>query len=340
MCINELARGADRVRSWLNSTGRDKVEGGIFSWVGPLWEWVMTELWPKLKPALGMLFDAVVNIIASSAELIWSAFWALFRAIPQRILDGLAAGFKEKWANFASWWVDGWTDFMGLVGDLGKIARGWVDNIIDGFKRGVADRWEGFKQFWRDAWQNFVEIPQNIFGIHSPSTVFQGFGINVMEGFADGIGVGTPLVQRAMEGMTKVVETTVAGMYDKLNAATAEIALRAKAAGIAAAEMANVKSEAAAQGAAAYNNSQVTAYYAEIAANQAAANQLNSYSTQDQQRAVDFLAAMQDPKFAADVGQKFNLTIGEINVGGTGSNTQDILSALQFLTTTYYSYGY
>jgi TP901 family phage tail tape measure protein len=344
MMIDEMAKGANALRVWLKGTGRDNVESSIFSWVGPMYTWVMEKLWPMLKPALGMLFDAVVNIIGASASVIWEAFWALFRAIPQKILDGLANAFKEKWANFASWWVGGWTDFVGLVSDIWGIAKNWAQAVIDGFKQGFIDRWEGFKQWWRDAWQNITEIPQNILQMHSPSVVFYDMGANVMQGFSNGIIDTMPIVERTMNTMASKVTKIAVGMYDQMNAAVKNAIDRTHQLSVEAGSQANIQAQRQAEWAA-YQALTTTGNgtgntYGDLSANQNAAMQLSGYSLQDQSRAQSFLTAMQDPKYAADVGQQFHMTIGEINVGGTGNSAQDILSALRFLTTTYYSYGY
>ena len=62
----------------------------------------------------------------------------------------------------------------------------WAREIIPGVIQGVQAGWSRFKEWWNNLWENPIQWFKNIFGIHSPSTVFAGFGVNIILGLING----------------------------------------------------------------------------------------------------------------------------------------------------------
>lgn len=78
--------------------------------------------------------------------------------------------------------------------DTNEDFRNFVDGVvqgavemIQGFIEGVQGMWETLKKAWFDFWDGVLNLFRQEMGIHSPSTVFKGFGGNVVEGFVNGI---------------------------------------------------------------------------------------------------------------------------------------------------------
>lgn len=371
--ISNLATGVDKVSRWLRGTGQDGIKDGVFSWVGPMWQWVMTELWPKLEPALWNLSAAILKMLGSMGGLIFEAIMAIARGI----VNTFIAGIKGVWEGFVKWWQDLWFVFV----DIGKLLwdgiKGIPGYLMDGFKRAWNDMWEGFKQWWRDAWENLTEIAQLVFGIHSPSTVFYDIGVNLMQGMANGVKATVPLVTAVLTDMATQVTTVTAHMYDQINAATQEIALRASYTTIADAQRANVSSqiareqqayaeqvraaEQAAERAAAANRAveeqaarvqaatQVkTSAAATVAGNMSSygsylslvgSGSLGAYARWDQENAVALLHQLSTKEGVMDYSKSSNITIENLNLGASGNDVADIIAAIQFLNSSY-SYGY
>lgn len=63
----------------------------------------------------------------------------------------------------------------------------WAQQIIPGIIQGINDAWSGFKTWWNNLWDSVITWFKDIFGIHSPSTVFKGFGQNIIDGLVNGI---------------------------------------------------------------------------------------------------------------------------------------------------------
>lgn len=58
---------------------------------------------------------------------------------------------------------------------------------IEGVKTGVQNAWEKFKSYWQGIFTNAVSWVKNFLGIHSPSTVFQSIGSNMVSGLKNGL---------------------------------------------------------------------------------------------------------------------------------------------------------
>ena len=78
--------------------------------------------------------------------------------------------------------------------DTNEDFRNFVDGVvqgavemIQGFIEGVQGMWNTLKQAWYDFWDGVLNLFKQELGIHSPSTVFKGFGQNVIDGFVNGI---------------------------------------------------------------------------------------------------------------------------------------------------------
>lgn len=79
----------------------------------------------------------------------------------------------------------------------------WAQEIIPGIIQGIQDAWAGFKQWWKEKWNSVIEWFKDIFGIHSPSTVFKGFGENIVQGLTNGI---NGFIEKVRSAIRKVKE--------------------------------------------------------------------------------------------------------------------------------------
>lgn len=79
----------------------------------------------------------------------------------------------------------------------------WAKEIIPGIIQGIQDAWDGFKQWWKEKWNSVIDWFKDIFGIHSPSTVFKGFGENIVQGLTNGI---NGFIEKVRSAIRKVKE--------------------------------------------------------------------------------------------------------------------------------------
>lgn len=79
----------------------------------------------------------------------------------------------------------------------------WAQEIIPGIIQGIQDAWAGFKQWWKEKWNSVIDWFKDIFGINSQSTVFKGFGENIVQGLANGI---NEFIEKVRSAIRKVKE--------------------------------------------------------------------------------------------------------------------------------------
>lgn len=79
----------------------------------------------------------------------------------------------------------------------------WAQEIIPGIIQGIQDAWAGFKQWWKEKWNSVIDWFKDIFGIHSPSTVFKGFGENIVQGLTNGI---NGFIEKVRSAIRKIKE--------------------------------------------------------------------------------------------------------------------------------------
>lgn len=70
---------------------------------------------------------------------------------------------------------------------LATTFEGIGTGLIDGFKCGIDTAWQNFVKFWSDIFDAFIQGVKDLFGIHSPSTLFKGFGDDIIQGLFNGI---------------------------------------------------------------------------------------------------------------------------------------------------------
>lgn len=121
----------------------------------------------------------VIGVLTNPVSLVIAAIAALI-AIFVKLYDE-----NEEFRNF----VDGIIQ--------------WAQEIIPGIIQGIQDAWAGFKQWWKEKWNSVIDWFKDIFGIHSPSTVFKVFGENIVQGLTNGI---NGFIEKVRSAIRKIKE--------------------------------------------------------------------------------------------------------------------------------------
>lgn len=87
------------------------------------------------------------------------------------------------------------------LGNLWGDAKSWAGSIMDGLKSGLDSGINKVKETAGKVASSISGFFKNVLGIHSPSTVFRDFGLNIDEGLAQGIDKGIAGVLRSMDNL-------------------------------------------------------------------------------------------------------------------------------------------
>ena len=213
----------------------------ITHWISEAWDWVRTEAvriwgliegffkkwWPEILVIMtgGVALIPVLLIkywkqISSDVTEAWNAIVAFFTSIPGKVVTALSVLGTDianvattAWNYFAAAVVAGWNAEVSFwTGLPGKIlaalgdAASWLvstgGNIVSGLVSGISGAWHQVWDFIKSKLTGLVSSVMSFFGISSPSKMFHGFGVNLMEGLAMGIAAGSGSAHDAMSTAT------------------------------------------------------------------------------------------------------------------------------------------
>ena len=191
---------------------------------------LITQLVPRLVEAG---FDLIIGLIDGVGEAIeknasrlrdamlnfckhmWNAFLNFFgihspstkaEGAADNIILGILKGIGNGIGNAVKAMVNlGKKMFEGIAQFTKKFLE-WGKNIIQGIWNGIKAVWNGFWNFWKGLWDGIVNWFKNLFGIHSPSKLFYGFGQNTVEGYENGLDDGKNGVYDTMEDIKSDAE--------------------------------------------------------------------------------------------------------------------------------------
>ena len=165
---------------------------------------------PLLQGALDLLSNPLTWIVIAVLAVIW-IFTELYDSCEEfRIaFNDACTALKDI--------IQGVVDFLKahLTGDLAGLEEAWEKikegayNLWKGVWEGLLSGWAWIRTKLDEIWQKMVKAFCDFFGIHSPSTVFAGFGKNMMEGLVNGIKNAISKVTQAC----KEIWNTIKGVF-------------------------------------------------------------------------------------------------------------------------------
>lgn len=163
------------------------------------WRSFLTLKWEAVKDKAKEIMDKVkANVIDPVVEFINST--------------------KDKIIGWKDWIVQKFTDIWDNVKSVLDVEKWkkWGRDLIDGFRDGLREKWNNLTEWFSGVWSDLVSRFKNFFGIHSPSTLFKGFGGDIMAGLRDGIDGSAYLVTGAMSSLSTSVTGTAANMVGQV----------------------------------------------------------------------------------------------------------------------------
>lgn len=131
--------------------------------------------WESIKQIGKNTFEYLTKIVGT-------AFDAILTALGKN-RDDVERWYQSVIATLKRW--------AGEFRDLGR-------SIVDGIKSGITSAWSGFTSWLSGMWNALTRTFTLKFDVHSPSGLFKGYGVNLMEGLAKGIDTSAGMVTRAL----------------------------------------------------------------------------------------------------------------------------------------------
>lgn len=171
----------------------------------------------EVVAALPLIIDSIITALVEFTPAIITAGFELFTA-----LVGNISGIIKTIVGVIPDIIRGIVEAIGSrVGDLVEAGR----NLLSGLAAGIKEGLSAVLSTIGDTVDSVVGAVKDLFGIHSPSTVFAGIGENLMEGL--------------WMGVDGKVDSVMGRIGDAIRIPTAEIAFADSAAGKSSAALAN-----------------------------------------------------------------------------------------------------
>lgn len=154
------------------------------------------QLWQTVSDTFSAAWDSITSFCAEAWTNISNFFTSGIGNITATILNWSPLGlFKQVFAAVLSWFG---IEVPSKFSDFGK-------NMIDGLVNGIKNAWEGAKEMVASLGEGIKGWFAEKLGIHSPSRVFKGYGVNVVEGLTIGMANSIPMAETASDNLASAV---------------------------------------------------------------------------------------------------------------------------------------
>lgn len=197
--------------------------------------------WGKIGPWFAELWQTVSGAFSSA----WSSITNFCSEAWTNISNFFTSGIGNITATILNWSPLGLfyqilQPVLSLFGIelLGKFSE-FGSNLIQGLVNGIRNAWEGAKEWVIGLGQSIKGWFTSEVEIHSPSRVFKGYGVNIVEGLAIGMNKSIPMAEDASDNLSSAVglndvshNTGLLANYRPLNRAEVMSSATAQAQGI------------------------------------------------------------------------------------------------------------
>ena len=169
---------------------------------------VLGEIWGNVTGVLGAAWDGITDLVGDWVKGICDTIFDGFIVLPAMMKDL----FNVDAFGFIKDALDKGLDLLKGAGGIGEkaiaIGRFIIEGLIDGISTGV----KAIGTFISGVCDIIIGFFKDLFGIHSPSTVFAELGGFLMEGLMQGIENLVP----SLEGIFNGVSDAISGAWERV----------------------------------------------------------------------------------------------------------------------------
>lgn len=179
-----LNKASDSLKNWFV---------GVGEWWNEKWQGFSTNFQTAWKSLPGFVQHPIQALGQASAGL-------------KQWFVGVGEWWNQKWAGFKENWDKAWNSLVDTIKNLPAKFLDYGKNIVQGLIDGINNGIENAKKTVGGLAKAIIDKFTTETDIHSPSKLFEQFGIYVDQGLANGITSAIPYVTTAMQGVVNAVQ--------------------------------------------------------------------------------------------------------------------------------------
>lgn len=186
----------------------DKASESLKNWFVGVGEW-WNEKWQGFSANFQTAWDSLPGFVQHPIQALNQASAGL-----KQWFAGVDEWWNQKWAGFKENWDKAWNSLVDTIKNLPAKFLDYGKNIVQGLIDGINKGIENAKKTVGGLAKAILDKFTTDTGIHSPSKVFEQFGIYIDQGLANGITAALPYVEQAMTNLANVVQQKGNEMID------------------------------------------------------------------------------------------------------------------------------
>lgn len=177
----------------------DKASESLKNWFVGVGEW-WNEKWQGFSANFQTAWDSLPGFVQHPIQALNQASAGL-----KQWFAGVGEWWNQKWAGFKENWDKAWNSLVDTIKNLPAKFLDYGKNIVQGLIDGINKGIENAKKTVGGLAKAILDKFTTDTGIHSPSKVFEQFGIYIDQGLANGI---TGALGYVNDAMNKLVDAT------------------------------------------------------------------------------------------------------------------------------------
>jgi hypothetical protein len=186
----------------------DKASESLKNWFVGVGEW-WNEKWQGFSTNFQTAWESLPGFVQHPIQALDQASAGL-----KQWFVGVGEWWNQKWAGFKENWDKAWNSLVDTLKALPKKFLNYGKNIVQGLIDGINNGIENAKKTVGGFAKAILDKFTTDTGIHSPSKVFEQFGIYIDQGLANGITAALSYVEQAMTNLANVVQQKGNEMID------------------------------------------------------------------------------------------------------------------------------
>lgn len=179
-----LNKASDSLKNWFV---------GVGEWWNEKWQGFSTNFQTAWKSLPGFVQHPIQALGQASAGL-------------KQWFVGVGEWWNQKWAGFKENWDKAWNSLVDTIKNLPAKFLDYGKNIVQGLINGINNGIENAKKTVGGLAKAIIDKFTTETDIHSPSKLFEQFGIYIDQGLANGITAAIPYVSTAMQNVAGAVQ--------------------------------------------------------------------------------------------------------------------------------------